>query len=62
MIIYRSRCIQITVVITVISCDQIDQRTQLLNNWILIAEHLLMQLGNIFAFVNVMSALCSRQV
>uniref|UniRef100_A0A914VV26 SH2 domain-containing protein 3A n=1 Tax=Plectus sambesii TaxID=2011161 RepID=A0A914VV26_9BILA len=58
----RVRCTQFTVVISILSYDDVILASKALSVWIAIAKELLMELGNIFSFVNIMAGLCCKEL
>ncbi|KAK0401987.1 hypothetical protein QR680_016079 [Steinernema hermaphroditum] len=61
-LIERSRCLQFTCLLTILKCKNSHEQAKLLAAYIHMAKKLVFDLGNAFAFVNIMSTLCSKQI
>lgn len=59
---FRTECIKLLVAVTILTCAEESERTELLNKWIEIAIDTKTALGNLFGFCGIMLGLCLPQV
>ncbi|CAH0557410.1 unnamed protein product [Brassicogethes aeneus] len=61
-LIERTICLKLLVAITILTCNDIEDRTETLNKWIEIAIDTKTALGNLFGFCGIMLGLCTPQI
>lgn len=61
-LIERTECVQLLVAVTILTCNDNDERTETLNKWIQVAVDTKTALGNLFGFSSIMLGLCMPQV
>ncbi|CAG9865035.1 unnamed protein product [Phyllotreta striolata] len=61
-LIERTECIKLLVAVTILTCADESERTDILNKWIEIAIDTKTALGNLFGFCGIMLGLCLPQV
>lgn len=61
-LIERTECLKLLVAVTILTCTDEQERTEMLNKWIEIAIDTKTALGNLFGFCGIMLGLCLPQV
>ncbi|XP_063903243.1 breast cancer anti-estrogen resistance protein 3 homolog isoform X3 [Zophobas morio] len=61
-LIERTECLKLLVAVTILTCVDETERTEMLNKWIEIAIDTKTALGNLFGFCGIMLGLCLPQV
>uniref|UniRef100_A0A1B0D5K6 Uncharacterized protein n=1 Tax=Phlebotomus papatasi TaxID=29031 RepID=A0A1B0D5K6_PHLPP len=61
-LIERTECLKLLVAVTILTCSSDEERTEVLNKWILVALDTKTAMGNLFGFCGIMLGLCMPQV
>ncbi|XP_008200850.1 breast cancer anti-estrogen resistance protein 3 homolog isoform X4 [Tribolium castaneum] len=61
-LIERTECLKLLVAVTILTCTEEFERTEMLNKWIEVAIDTKTALGNLFGFCGIMLGLCLPQV
>nr|CAI5842225.1 unnamed protein product [Callosobruchus analis] len=61
-LIERTECLKLLVAVTILTCADETERTEILNKWIEIAIDTKTALGNLFGFCGIMLGLCLPQI
>ncbi|XP_059617974.1 SH2 domain-containing protein 3C [Phlebotomus argentipes] len=61
-IVERTQCLRLLVAVTILTCSTDEERTELLNKWILVALDVKTAMGNLFSFCGIMLGLCMPQI
>ncbi|XP_055684873.1 SH2 domain-containing protein 3C isoform X2 [Lutzomyia longipalpis] len=61
-LIERTECLRLLVAVTILTCPTDEERTEILNKWILVALDTKTAMGNLFGFCGIMLGLCMPQI
>ncbi|XP_050444364.1 breast cancer anti-estrogen resistance protein 3 homolog [Adelges cooleyi] len=61
-LIERNECVKFLVAVTILTCETLENRAQLLDKWIQVAIDLKTALGNLYGFSSIMSGLCDSSI
>lgn len=61
-LIERTQCLKLLVAVTILTCPTDEERAEMLNKWILIANDTKTSAGNLFGYSAIMLGLCMPQI
>ncbi|XP_076064834.1 breast cancer anti-estrogen resistance protein 3 homolog isoform X6 [Oratosquilla oratoria] len=61
-LIERTECMKLLVVVTILTCDEMNERAEVIYKWIQVAIDTKTAMGNLYGFTNIMLGLCMPEI